>query len=484
MRRRILKATFWISANQFGGEALVLLRNVVLARLIGPAEMGMALTLALTLRLLEMLSDLSTDRLIIQAPDGNDPRFQANAQAVLLIRGIISGSLMAMLAVPAAHLFGQPRGAWAFASLGLVPIARGLMHLDYKRVQREMVFRPALAVELPAGLLATASAIPLGWLLRDYSAVVWVSLIQAAALIVTSHLTAKRRYVLRLDSALIRRFLHFGWPLLLNGLILFGVLQGDRLIVALSCSAADLGRFALAFQLSMIPSLLIARIASSAALPWMAKVQHDAVEFTRRYVNVNISLSLVAAAYLVAFSSGGNWVIGLLFGESFQVSRALIAWLATAQAVRVVRTMSSIAAMARADSRLPLLANLFRLTGIAGAAAAAYGRLPLEFIAAAGCVGEFIAGVAATAYLKRRHDLPMSVSLWGFVLIGCSSGLGWSMALWANRPGFVGAAVCCVAAVGLLTALHKGLTGFRAVCAAPGRARIFPTIELPKPEAR
>lgn len=130
----------------------------------------------------------------------------------------------------------------------------------------------------------------------------------------------------------------------------------------------------------------------------------------------------MGATYLVAFFSVGNWAIELLFGEAFQVSNALIAWFAMTQAVRVVRTMSSTAAMARADSRLPLLANLFRLIGIAGAASAAICRLPLEFIAAAGCAGEVVAGMAASVYLERRHALPMGVALRGFVLIGMPAG--------------------------------------------------------------
>ena len=50
-----------------------------------------------------------------------------------------------------------------------------------------------------------------------------------------------------------RRLLTFGWPLLVNGLLMFGIVQGDRLIIGTAYSVYDLGIYSVALTLAMAP---------------------------------------------------------------------------------------------------------------------------------------------------------------------------------------------------------------------------------------
>ena len=220
----------------------MLVRNILLAGLLGPERMGLAVMLAIVLRCLEMGSYLAADRLLVQARDGNAPGFQANAHGLEVVRGLRSGRARTVLADPAAVAFGYPETAWAFAALGLVPALRGFVHLDYRRLQRKLRFGQTLKVESTANLVGTAAVWPALHWTGDYSALLWVSLAQALAHVVMSHAVARRPYRVRFDRLYLGRMLSFGWPMLLNGLVMFGVFQGDRLIVALSVSPEELGR--------------------------------------------------------------------------------------------------------------------------------------------------------------------------------------------------------------------------------------------------
>ena len=81
-------------------EAAALGRSVVLAWAIGPEDLGRAMMLALTLRLVEMVSDVGIERLIVQAPDGNTSRLQAELHGAAILRAL-SRILRAALATAA-----------------------------------------------------------------------------------------------------------------------------------------------------------------------------------------------------------------------------------------------------------------------------------------------------------------------------------------------------------------------------------------------
>ncbi|MCY2965909.1 MAG: hypothetical protein NT069_20150, partial [Planctomycetota bacterium] len=88
--------------------------------------------------------------------------------------------------------------------------------------------------------------------------------------------------------------------------------------------------------------------------------------------------------------------------------------------IRLLRTLPSIAAMSRADSLNPLISNVLRLLGIAGALVALKMGGGMEAIAAAGSAGELAALVGSILLLYRRHQVDSS-PLWrtsGWYLAG------------------------------------------------------------------
>ena len=133
LRRHVFKGAAVVGGGQALGQVLSFVRNVIVARLLGPDDFGIAATFALTVSLLEMISDLGTDKLIILAADGDNPRLQASAQLWQFAREAVGALLILALAWPLAALFGVPQARWAFYWLALVPLLRGLLHLDIKR---------------------------------------------------------------------------------------------------------------------------------------------------------------------------------------------------------------------------------------------------------------------------------------------------------------------------------------------------------------
>lgn len=445
LRRRVLSGAASLGAGQAVSQGLSFVRNIIVARLLSPEDFGIAATFAITVSLLEMISDLAADKLIIQARDGDDPRLQSTAQLFQFIRGVASGLVIVLLAWPVAALFKVPQATWAFYWLALVPVLRGLVHLDIRRLQREMRFWPAVASETAAQAAATAAAFPLAWWLRDYAAMLWIVVLQAGILALVSHLVARRGYRWTWDRAHAARLLEFGWPLLINGVLMFAILQGDRLIVGSMYSMEELALFSVAATLAFAPTTMLASLSLSVLLPLFSQVQDDRARLTHRYV-LSVQFFAAASCLIAAlFVLLGPMLIELCFGRKYAGAADVLAVLAIMQAVRLFRVPPTVAAMARGDTRNSMLANIARLGGLLLAWLAALFGAPLTWIAAAGAVGEGFAFAAAIVRLKRRQ----AERLWPAaapVLAASAGVLLVAAVVWAGHWTSGGRVVLCAAA--------------------------------------
>lgn len=448
-----VRPTIYVAAAQAGAEGLGLVRNVLLARALGPSEMGVAIALTMTLSLLDMISDFGPDRLLVQAEDGDREEFQSTAHSMLIIRGLISAALLAGLAFPVGHYLKRPDAVGMMMALGVVPLVRGLLHLDSKRVQRHHDFRRTMIVELSAAITATTAAFLLASWIRSAAVLVWVSVLQAVVLVGVSHGVAQRPYRLGMGRDVARRLLRFGWPLAVNGVIMFGAFQGDRLVVLASATAADLGRYAVAFQMTMVPALLISRIASTAWLPSLSRCQGDPVTFNQRLESITEILGGVGLVFSLGILSLGNPVIKMLYGPDFPVPVAVMSALGVMQGLRILRAVPSLAALSRADSFNPLASNVLRFLGIAAAAIAGMSGGGLEAITTCGCGGEVIALIGSIVLLRHRHSLSVKplIRVGGLFAIGLlSAGVAAQAVDWPLAGRLV------LAVVALLTLVRMG----------------------------
>src|SRR5271170_6136213 len=124
LRKKMLQGGVLVAAGQLMGKALSLARNVIVARLVSPANFGIAATFVIIVTLIEMISDLGVGTLVVQSANGEDPSFMASAHLVNALRGILNSVILFALAWPLAMLFNVPQAAWAFRWLALYPLIK------------------------------------------------------------------------------------------------------------------------------------------------------------------------------------------------------------------------------------------------------------------------------------------------------------------------------------------------------------------------
>ena len=431
-------------------QASALLRYVALARLLGPEQLGLAAALTVTAGFFDLISDTGSDRFLIQDRDGNTPAAQRLVQLVMLVRGVGVAGAIALFAIPVAGFYGTPGLAAGLVLIALSPLIGGLLNLDMRRVQREHDFRPEAICMLAADSTGLIGAVLAAWLTRDFRAVAYGLIARSAVQVLCSHLVARRPFRLGWDAAHARALARFAAPLMLNGLMLFILSQGDRVIVAHRLGVTELGYYAAVILLIYYPSGVIGNYLHAIATPVIATRRGAVAERNRASDRLGGQTLLLGLAMAAGFAVIAPPAVPILFGAGFAQPPLLIGLIGVLQATRFILIWPTTVALALGRSRTVLYGNIAHLLIFPGALAGIWLIGGLTGIVAGFLGGELLAAAFALVLLNGVLGRALWHGFDRFLALVASAGVivGWDLALQAGRWSF---ALCMVLlTVGLL----------------------------------
>lgn len=382
--------------------AAVLARNILLARLLPVEQFGLAATFSILMTMVETFQNVGLNRLVVQSQHADDPGFVAALHGAQIVVSLLAAAALALAAAPFAMLMHTPGVAAAYRLLAIVPLINAFANLETFRVQRDGRFGPQVMRSLlsqPIGLLAV---LPGFWWFGDYRAALVAVIVQQATATLLTHVRAGAQYHVAFDRATCCQVVAFGWPLIANGLLIFLILNGDRMVVLNRFGATALGWFSAAVMLTLTPANLIAKSLQTIILPLLARAQADPGAFRKVYGTSLDAVALAAVALAVGTLLVGEFVLTTLFGPKFLPGAAFLTALACMNAIRLFRAVPAIAGMARGNTRDPLYANIVRVLGVPASLAVALATGAVAPMIVTGIVTELASAIVAIM-LARRH---------------------------------------------------------------------------------
>jgi O-antigen/teichoic acid export membrane protein len=452
LKIKFLRGGLVLSTGYAIQQALLFGRNVLIARFVGPDDFGILVTFLILISALEMGSDLGVELYLIRAPNGDEPIVQNTLHTVLVARGFLLGLAIFLAADLTAWLFNVPEAVWAYRMLAIVPVLKGFLHLDIRRMQRGLAYYPTVGIALAGTTTGTAVALVLGYTWRSYEAMLWAFVADAAAMVAASHIFAERRYRFDISTEELRSLFNYGWPLLLNGVALFLMGQGDRSIIGSHEGIRDLANYAIAAMLTGGPTLLIIRVSGALFLPLLSGDGTSSFSFARRYDSCGALMALSAFAVVVFLCFYGAPLAELLYGKNYNVSLFIVAWLAVVAGARILRSWPQSAALALGNTRDVLIANTLPISGFLLAITAlhfGYGALGVAISIAAGeVVALLFALERSDRETKEGYNEGRKIGVL-FLLLAASSmmTIGLFSPEWTNIPLFLAALTILLLAV-------------------------------------
>lgn len=314
-----MPASGWMRGGAWALASLVLalglgaVRMVLVARLIGAAQMGTAGVALLVLTTLEALTSVGTEVALVtrrgRVEDDLDLAFTLE-----LLRGAAL-SAVALAAAPLAARFLSTPGATPLVRvLALLPLLRGLANPAAALLVRRAEFRRLFWWGVPEAVAGVAVGIGVAVIRRDAWALVASALAMQGVGTALSYAMVRHRPRLRLRGRGMRRLLHYGGALNRTRILTFLSLNLDNVLVGRFLGPTALGLYQVAFRVAEIPSVTLTRAAGRVALPMLGLLRGSPRALTRRYLaavgGVCAAVGVFAALALLVGRPGVRWMLG------------------------------------------------------------------------------------------------------------------------------------------------------------------------------
>jgi O-antigen/teichoic acid export membrane protein len=407
-KKLVVKGSILLLTGQVVGYGCSFIRNIILARMLTKADFGIAATFAMAVQLVDISSKFSIGMQVVQAKEGDNEQFMASAHLFQFLISSLSAIIMFALAPLLASAFKIPNTVWAFQLLALLPIMKGFENLDVQRMMRGLDYNGVMWIEAISQAVVTLAAWPICHLLPDYRSILFILIGKNAINLGSTYLFAKRKYTWHWDQGFFKKMLTFGWPLLINSFLLFGMMQGDRIIVAMGYTMSDLGGYSVASQLTIIPGLMFVQVLGGIMLPILSKIQENRVDFFDKYRLCFTLSSLFSTLFVTFMILFGDQLVVLFFGKKYMGLGGVLSWLAIANAYRLMRTAPATAALALGDTKNNMYSNLVRTLGLSFTLGVVIMKMPLWALAASCFLAEICAMVFSLSFLARKYHIASS----------------------------------------------------------------------------
>jgi O-antigen/teichoic acid export membrane protein len=415
----------------FVSQASALLRYVVMARILGPEQLGLAATLLLTGSFFDLISDTGGDRFLIQDRDGDKPRVQGLVQLVYVARGFICAALLVVLSIPIAHFYKSPELARGLVVLAVSPLVLGFMHLDVRRAQRRHDFRPNAICMIASDVAAMAATVIAAVLTRDFTAVLYGVIVRSSVMVVLSHWLAERRYSLAWDREHAPALARFAAPLMLNGLMLYILSQGDRVVVGNQLGPKALGYYSAIILLIFYPTVLVGSYLQTLFVPMIAASRDVPADRDRVSDGFGGRITILGICMAAGFALVTPLLVPILFGGRFTQPALLIGLIGILQTSRFLLAWPTTVALGMGRSVTVLISNIANLLAFVGGLIGLSISRNLIGLVSGFVVGEIIAVAVVVFLFNRDMDRPR---LRGFDRLGAfgltaAAILAWNLAV-------------------------------------------------------
>lgn len=316
LRAKAVRAAPIVLSATILTEILNFARSVILARLLTPADFGIVGMALLWISLSLVLTELGVGQALIHM-QSDDSATWDTAWWISAARGALLCGLLVLIAPWAEAFFTAPGLAVYLRVLAITVLLGNLQSMGLVQWQRDMAFLKLKSVGLIAEVAALLAAAYVAWQTRSPWALVVASVVRSLVFFVIPYVMHSYRPSRRFQTEIAGRILRYSIRMLGSGVLAYGCVEGDAVLVGKVLGATDLGLYRLAGRLSNLPATMVSQVLMQIMFPVYAQIQESRERQLDVYLKVLQAASFLAFAIATLLAMTAREIVILVYGTQW-----------------------------------------------------------------------------------------------------------------------------------------------------------------------
>lgn len=416
----VVKGVAWNGTSRIATRGTQFLVTLVLARLLAPADFGLAAMASIVTMLGSMISEMGFGVAIVQKKQLSDDDVSTAFWTSILLGAAITLLTFVLAPLGAAAFRNDTVGpVIQWSSLGL--LVGALAVTPQAMLVRRIEFRPIAMADISSSIAYGVSAIGLAasgfgvWSLVIAGIVLGV--VRTVVLVAKSGIRPFRP----ISTKSLREILPFGLKMFGSNVVQYLRSNLDYLVVGATLGSTSLGLYTLAYKLADFPRLRLATTITEVALPRLSAVQDRDDEVIRTYSTSLTGVTLITFPLLVGLASLAPEFIDVLYGPTWRGAiqpLQILLMMGLLQSVADA-AMTTVVAKGHAGKHLRLSISYLVVVGIFTVVGVRWGITGVALGMSAATV-LYLVGVQFA--LNRILSIPSSVTLRSMAIPALASG--------------------------------------------------------------
>jgi O-antigen/teichoic acid export membrane protein len=431
----IVQRVGWTTGAHATSQALRLVTNVILARLLAPELFGVMVVVNTLRTGTELLSDLGVGQNIVSNKNAEDPDFVDTAWSIQALRGLILASLFALAAYPVSWFYGNPLLLTVMPTMAIFLLFGGLESTARFTLQKRLAVRTLSIFEIAAALGSLVAHVAFALMMPSIWALVYGGITSSAMLLLGSFcLIRGTRHRFMFHRAYVGQMLQLGKWIFLSSGVYFLATSFDRLYLASVFPLAIIGTYGIARQLADVVSQLMLKIGSLIIFPMVAASDLPRAELRLRLLRVRTHILIGVAVGVSMFVATSDLLVGIMYDQRYHQAALMLPILAAGVWFAILCTVNESVLLGIGRPVHSAVANVTKFIWLLFAI-----PVGVRFFGIAGAVVA-VAGADAVRYLplwrsqKYEHlsflhqDALITLAMFGMIVV-------WRIILWAVGIG-------------------------------------------------
>jgi O-antigen/teichoic acid export membrane protein len=300
--------------------------TTILARLLSPEDYGLIGMATVVIGLIDFFKDLGLSAATIQRAEINHKQVSTLFWINLGVSCLIA-LIVAALAPAIAMFYHEPRLSGITLALAVNFIFGGLTVQHQALLRRQMQFTSLAKIEIVSIFISVITAI----ILARYGFGYWALVFMQMAMVITNAIgvwiACSWRPGLPVRNANIGSMLAYGGNLTGFGVVNYFSRNLDNVLIGRYWGSQQLGLYAKAYQLLLLPIQQINNPINSVALPTLSSLQAEPEKYSRYYYKAILLITTLGMPIVAFMFADADKVILLMLGNQWLEATPLFRFL-------------------------------------------------------------------------------------------------------------------------------------------------------------